>query len=122
MIFTLCFVFCPMPVKFCTGLLACVSILHLKHGDIFIELHIRLVDFVKVVFGHQTPPTRGLASNQFPLFFKYRFIHHSATLLRVALLQGLSFIGSYRDFVYNKPPISPSRHNKIVQLIRHSAA
>jgi hypothetical protein len=73
--FVIGFVFCPERANFISGFLTGISILDLKHGDKFIELHLCFIHFIQIVLNHQAPLGCDYAADQGPFFFEYRFVH-----------------------------------------------
>ena len=103
-----CLVLGPESANFLPGFLARVPIFDLEHGNKFVELDFRLIDFGQIVICHQAPPRRGLASDQVPFFLEYRFVYHDGFLLifikhfnapQCSAFQVWGLVLSFRDFV-----------------------
>jgi hypothetical protein len=119
-------VFCPEIANFLPGFLTGISILNLKHGDEFIEFHVRFIHFDQVVLNHQAPPGVDLTANQLPIFFEQCFVHHDVILLifikrfnapSQGVLFGYSRYWELHDFVYKRLFFPPQYGKQNLQTL-----
>lgn len=67
------FILCHTYADFSFGYLTVISIFQLEHGKEFKEFDICFIHLIKV--GNETPPFFELASDYFPLAFKFSLLH-----------------------------------------------